>query len=160
MFDALDATESSPALGGSIPPGVVPIDLAIDAALLVGFADGAPFVRHVPAGAELPFVRAFATFMRGARPDVPRSVLRERGAASIARLTIAGYRAALDALARSAREITLDGRVLALDAAAFAALSPAANAQRLGALSDLERALGLRTGSVAQALELAHRRRR
>jgi hypothetical protein len=159
-LDALDAPENASPLAGSIPPGVVPIDLAIDAALLVGFADGAPFVRHAAAGAELPFVRALASFMRSARPDVPRSVLRERGAASIARLTIAGYRSALDALARSAREITLDGRVLALDAAAFAALAPAANDHRLGALTDLERAMGLRTGSVAQALELAHRRRR
>jgi hypothetical protein len=154
----LDAFEAEPARG--VPAGVLPIDLAIEAALLVGLSDGAPFVRTVQGGAELPFVRALVTFLRAARPDLPKSVLRERGAASIARITIAGYRPAMDALARGAMEITLDGRVLALDAAAFVALAPAANAHRLGALGDLERSLALRTGSVAQALELAHRRRR
>jgi hypothetical protein len=157
----IESVEEPTAPGGSFASatGVVPIDLAIEAGLFVGLADGAPFVRHAEGGAELAFARALASFLRAARPDLPRSVLRDRGASAIARMTIAGYRVALDSLARAALGTSVEGRSLALQAAAYAALAPAANAHRLGALGDLERALALPTGSVARALELAHRRR-
>ncbi len=132
------------------------IDLALDAALLAGVSDGAPSrAIRGPAAYGLPFLRVIVDFLRGQRPDLPRSALRDRGSASISRLTIVGWKTALEQLAKSARALPDGPRFTALVLAAGVAQAPAMNEHRFGALSDLERALGLPTGSVATALDEA-----
>ncbi len=155
----LDAFAEAPPANEASAPGTLPIDLAIDAMVLVGFADGAPFARHLATGLAMPFVLAMVRCLRAARPDLPRSALRDRGVASIAGLTVAGYRATLEALSRAALETPKDARALVVDAAASVATAPAVNPHRLAALGDLERALSLRAGVSARALEQAQRRR-
>lgn len=139
-------------------PGPLHLDLTIDAMLLVALADGAPSVFGPPS--PLPVVAAMVDAFRALRPDLPRSVLRDRGAAAIARLTIVGWKSALEALGRSATSVPLDARRLALELAARTALLPTLDKgriddHRLGALQDLEKALALPTGSVAPAIHQA-----
>jgi hypothetical protein len=98
-------------------------------------------------------VKTIVDFLRGQRPDLPRTALQDRGAASIARLTIVGFKGALDQLARAARAVPEEARRTALELAARVALVPAMNEHRFGALADLERALALPTGSIARALD-------
>lgn len=135
-------------------PGPLHLDLAIDAMLLVALADGAPSV-FGPAS-PLPVVATMVEALRALRPDLPRTALRDRGAAAIARLTIVGWKSALEALSRSATAAPIDARKLALELAARTALlGKAVDSHRLGALQDLEKALGLPTGSVAPAIQQA-----
>jgi hypothetical protein len=96
------------------------LDLAIDAMLLVALADGAPS-RSGPAS-PLPVVDVMVESIRPRRPDLARRVLRDRGAAAIARWTIVGWKAALEAVAKAALALPVDARVLALELAARAAL--------------------------------------
>jgi hypothetical protein len=134
------------------------IDLALDAALIVAVADGAPSPPTRPQGGYgLPFVRTIVDFLRAMRPDLPRSALRDRGSASIARVTIVGFKSALEQLVRAGRAVPEDARRTALELAARVALVPALNDHRFAALADLERALVLPTGSVAVALDLARK---
>ena len=134
------------------------IDLALDSALIVAVADGAPSPTTRPQGAYgLPFVRTIVDVLRAMRPDLPRSALRDRGSASIARVTIVGFKSALEQLVRAGRSVPEDARRTALELAARVALVPALNDHRFAALSDLERALVLPTGSVAVALDLARK---
>jgi len=132
------------------------LDLSIDAMLLVAIANGAPATEG-PAAA-LPAVRVMVESLRSIRSDLPRTALRDRGAAAIARLTIVGYRGAVEQLAKTGQGAPTDARRLALDLAARVALIPGIDEQRLGALQDLEKALQLPTGSVAPAIESARRR--
>jgi hypothetical protein len=152
----LDAWSGVDSPGSSSDERALHFDMATDAMLLVAIADGAP-------GESLPVVHVMVEGLRGIRSDLPRTALRDRGAAAIARLTIVGYRSALDQLARSAVAATPESRRLTLDLAARAAVGARADASlnehRLGALQDLERALALPTGSVAPAIETARRRR-
>lgn len=135
-------------------PGPLHLDLAIDAMLLVALADGAPSV-FGPAS-PLPVVATMVDALRALRPDLPRTALRDRGAAAIARLTIVGWKPALEALSRSATATPIDARRLALELAARTALlGKAVDNHRLGALQDLEKALALPTGSVAPAIQQA-----
>lgn len=131
-------------------------DLAIDAMLLVAISDGAP-------GEALPVVHTMVEALRGIRSDLPRTALRDRGAAAIARLTIVGYRGAFEQLSRTSIAATPESRQLTLDLAARAAVGVRADASvnehRLGALHDLERALALPAGSVARSIETARRLR-
>ncbi len=136
------------------------LDLAIDAMLLVALADGAPCReggREDPARL-LPVVPIMVETLRGIRSDLPRTALRERGSAAIARLTIVGWRPALEQLARTALASPPETRQLALELAARVALVPRIDEHRLGALQDLEKALGLPPGHVAAAIEAARRR--
>lgn len=148
--------------GGPPPPAdpsgrgrVLHLDLTIDAMLIASIADGAPAIFGPTS--PLPVAGVMVEALRSLRPDLPRMALRDRAAASIARLTIVGWKGALDALARAAAAIPADARALALELAARAALVPAIDEHRLGALHDLEKALGLPTGSVAPAIEAARR---
>jgi hypothetical protein len=134
------------------------IDVALDAALILAVADGAPSPKTRPQGAySMPFVKTVVDFLRAMRPDLPRSALRDRGSASIARITIVGYKSALEQLVRAGRSVPEDARRTALELAARVAHVPALNDHRFAALSDLERALVLPTGSVAVALDLARK---
>lgn len=128
------------------------LDLSIDAMLLVAIADGAP-------GEALPVVSEMVAALRGIRPDLPRTALRDRGSAAIARLTIVGFKSAIDQLGKQAVATPPESRRLALDLAARVALTSTIDEHRLGALHDLERALALPVGSVAPAIETARRRR-
>ncbi|MEO7096612.1 MAG: hypothetical protein ABI175_25365 [Polyangiales bacterium] len=138
-------------------PRPLHIDLALDAALIVAVSDGAPSPHTRPHGYEMPFVRTVVDFLRAMRPDLPRSALRDRGSASIARVTIVGFKSALEQLVRAGRAVPEDARRTALELAARVAHVPALNDHRFAALSDLERALVLPTGSVAIALDLARK---
>jgi hypothetical protein len=140
------------------------LDLAIEAALLAALADGAPLsAPKVETGYPLPFVRTMVDFLRALRPDLPRTNLRDRGSAAIARLTIQGWRSAVEGFTRSARSSPEGARRTCLELAARVALTPSSarstgdvvNEHRFGALADLERALALPTGSMAQALDEA-----
>jgi hypothetical protein len=140
------------------------LDLALEAALLAALADGAPLSDDkVERGYAMPFVRTIVDFLRALRPDLPRTNLRDRGSAAIARLTIQGWRAAVEGFTRSARASPEGARRTCLEIAARVALTPSSakrsadvvNEHRFGALADLERALTLPTGSVAQALDEA-----
>ncbi len=134
------------------------IDVALDAALIIAVSDGAPSPPdRSKGGYSMPFVRTLVDFLRAMRPDLPRSALRDRGSASIARLTIVGFKAALEQLVRAGRSVPEDARRTALELAARVALVPGLNDHRFAALSDLERALVLPTGSVAVALDLARK---
>lgn len=133
------------------------LDLSLDAMLLVGLADGAP-ARGAP-NARLPFVATIVDALRALRPDLLRSAVRERGASAIARLTVLGWKGALDQLARSALATPPEARGLALELAARVALVPVIDEHRLAALQHLERAFSLPVGSVAPAIEAARRRR-
>lgn len=130
-------------------------DLAIDSMLLVALADGAPAIFGPTS--PLPVVAVMVETLRALRPELPRTALRDRGSAAIARLTIVGWKGALEALAKSAAATPVDSRKLALELAARAALTPAIDEHRLGALQDLERVMSLPTGSVAPAIEAARR---
>jgi len=132
------------------------MDLSIDAMLIVAIADGAP--AREGAASSLPAVRVMVEALRGIRSDLPRTALRDRGAAAIARLTIVGFRAALEQIGKAGIAAPIDARKLALELAARVALNPSIDEHRLGALQDLERALQLQTGSVAPAIEAARRR--
>lgn len=132
------------------------LDLSIDAMLIVAIANGSPSLDGP--STPLPAVRVMVEALRGIRSDLPRTTLRDRGAAAIARLTIVGYRPALEQLGKAATAAPPDARRLALDLAARVALVPSIDEHRLGALQDLERALQLSTGSVAPAIESARRR--
>jgi hypothetical protein len=141
------------------------LDLALESALLAALADGAPLTESKsPSGYTMPFVRTLVDFLRALRPDLPRTNLRDRGSAAIARLTIQGWRGAIEAFTRSARSAPEGARRTCLELAARIALTPpptasrsadVVNEHRFGALADLERALSLPTGSVAQALDEA-----
>ncbi len=132
------------------------LDLSIDAMLLVAIANGAPALQG-PASA-ITAVRVMVEALRSIRSDLPRTALRDRGAAAIARLTIVGYRAAVEQIGKAAMGAPGDARRLALDLAARVALIPSIDEHRLGALQDLERTMQLQTGSVAPAIEAARRR--
>jgi hypothetical protein len=134
------------------------IDLSLDCALLTALADGAPTPGQTSARASLfPFVGPLAAILLAYRPDLPRTAFRDRGAATIARLTIFGWRTACEVVTRSARSVPIESRRLALEIAARVAYVPPMNSERLGALNDLEIALGLETGSAALAIDLARR---
>lgn len=148
LLDAWSGRDSP----GSPDAGALQLDLAIDAMLLVAIADGAP-------GQRLPVVAEMVDALRGIRADLPRSALRDRGSAAIAKLTIVGFRGALEQLSRAAVAVPPESRRLSLELAARAALLPEIDEHRLGALTDLERALALPMGSVASAIETARRRR-
>jgi hypothetical protein len=130
------------------------LDLCIDSMLLVVMADGAP------ADSASPMIGALVASLRGLRPDLPRTALRDRGASAIAKLTLVGWRSALDSVAKSALATPPEARSLALELAARVALVPQIDEHRLGALHDLEKALSLATGAVAPAIEAARRRMR
>jgi hypothetical protein len=135
------------------------LDLALDAALLVGLADGAKSVPGPPAQSyPMPFVRPLVDGLRAARPDLPRGALRDRGAAAISRLTLLGWRAAIEATTRAAQSVPVDARHAVLAFAARVAVVPAINEARFAALGDLERALAVPTGSLARALDAARGR--
>ncbi len=148
LLDAWSGRDSP----GSPDAGALQLDLAIDAMLLVAIADGAP-------GQQLPVVAEMVEALRGIRGDLPRAALRDRGSAAIAKLTIVGFRGALEQLSRAAVAVPPESRRLSLELAARAALLPEIDDHRLGALKDLERALALPMGSVASAIETARRRR-
>lgn len=152
----LDAWSGAGSPGSPSDARALHLELAMDAMLLVAIADGAP-------GEQLPVVTTMVDALRGIRSDYPRAALRDRGAAAIARLTIVGFRTALDTLARTAIAAPPESRRLALDLAARVAVGERedaiVNQHRLAALHDLERALGLPLGSVAPAIETARRRR-
>ncbi|GAC1527939.1 MAG: hypothetical protein NVS3B10_25480 [Polyangiales bacterium] len=130
------------------------IDLALDVALVAALADGAPTPMGSPvASYAMPFVRPLIEFLRAQRPDLPRTALRDRGSSTIARLTIQGWRGALEHVTKIGRSLPEAPRRTALELAARLALVPALNDHRFAALADLERALALPTGSVARALD-------
>jgi len=134
------------------------IDLTLDCALLAAIADGAKTPpRTAPGSALFPFVAPLASILLSYRPDLPRTALRDRGAASIARLTIVGWKTACDHLARAGKSAPVDARRLALEIAARIAYVPPMNSERLGALNDIESALELATGSAALAIDQARR---
>jgi hypothetical protein len=130
------------------------LDLCIDAMLLVILADGAP------GEAANAMIAAMVGALRALRPDLPRTALRDRGSSAIAKLTLVGWKAAMDSVAKSALATPPEARTLALELAARVALVPQIDDHRLGALHDLERALSLETGAVAPAIETARRRLR
>lgn len=141
------------------------LDLALDTALLCLIADGAP-CSLAALGADPPRpdplagpVSALVTTFRAMRPELPRLALRDRATAAIARLTIGGFTASLEQLAKLAKTLPEESRVLALQVAAATAVVPRVDAVRLDALHDLERALGLRPGNVAPAILEARRAR-
>ena len=138
-------------------PRPLHIDLSLDAALLVAIADGAPPPTTGSETYAMPWVRPLVDFLRAERPDLPRSALRDRGASAIARLTIVGWRGALEHITKSARAVPEGARQTALELAARVSLTPMLNDHRFAALSDLERALALPTGSVARALDDARK---
>ena len=146
-----------PSAQGSIPPGPahrprpLDLDLALECALLAAIADGAR-------GGDddaLPVVAVLVQFFRALRPDLPRTTLRDRGASVLARLTITGWNAALEQLGKIAQSAPPEARKTALELACRSALAPQLNDQRFAALSDLERALAVPTGSLARALDEA-----
>ncbi len=157
LLDAWRAGDpaSIPSLAGAAH--ALHLDLSLDAMLLVGLADGAPS-RGAP-NARLSFVAPIVDALRAIRPELLRSALRDRGASAIARLTVLGFRGALDQLARSSLATPPESRRLALELAARVALVPVIDEHRLAALKELERALSLPVGSVAPAIEAARRRR-
>lgn len=130
------------------------LDLCIDAMLLVVLADGAP------GDSANPMIGAMVATLRGLRPDLPRTALRDRGSSAIAKLTLVGWKSALESVAKSALATPPEARSLALELAARVALVPQIDDHRLGALHDLEKALSLDTGSVGPAIETARRRLR
>jgi hypothetical protein len=152
----LDAwSRPAPASATSLAARALDLDLALDGALLVAIADGAPSETQGDAFAA---ASALVEHLRALRPELSRTTIRDRGAASIARLTIVGYRDALGAIASAARTAPPDARAVALELSARAALEPALSEIRLDALHDLERALGLPLGSVAPAIDAARDR--
>jgi hypothetical protein len=130
------------------------IDLCIDVMLLVALADGAP------GDAATPMIAAMVSALRSLRSDLSRTALRDRGASAIAKLTLVGWKSAMDSVAKAALATPPEARSLALELAARIALVPQIDEHRLGALQDLEKALGLSTGAVAPAIEAARRRMR
>jgi hypothetical protein len=140
------------------------LDLALDTALLSLIADGAPCslaaIGADPSKDPLAGpVAALVGVLRAMRPDLPRLALRDRATAAFARLTIGGFKASLEQLAKLAQGLPEEARVLALQVAAATAVVPRVDAVRLDALHDLERALGLRPGNVAPAILEARRAR-
>ena len=136
------------------------LDLTLDCALLAAIADGAPTPPGVaPGSSTLPFVGPLAAILLGHRGDLPRTALRDRGAAAIARITIMGWKGSLDQLTKLATTVPVGVRKVALEVAARIALVPPMNSHRLGALHELERALALPTGSAASAIDDARQGR-
>ncbi|MGZ3417730.1 MAG: hypothetical protein ACXVEF_11140 [Polyangiales bacterium] len=130
------------------------IDLCVDVMLLVTLADGAP------GDASSPMIGAMVSALRALRPDLSRTALRDRGSSAIAKLTLVGWKSAMDSVAKAALATPPEARSLALELAALVALVPQIDEHRLGALHDLEKALSLSTGAVAPAIEAARRRMR
>jgi hypothetical protein len=162
--DAWPSTETNPAAelrdATSIPHefGALALDFTIDVASLVIIADGAPTGFSEASAERLPPFEALVRSLRPRAPGLTRTALRDRSASAIARLTVLGYAAALESVARAARTLPAESRWLALALAVKSALAPEINGHRLGALGDLERALALPTGTLAELLGAARSR--